>query len=445
MALLCALNYTAWGQSLSLDKAVQLGLERNFDVQIEAVNKTIAANNNNVGEAGLLPKVDLSVAQNNNLQKNIKTAFPTSTQGETGTRSIQPGINVNWTLYNGQRARITKTKLEQLQNESAGNADIVMANTIQAIVLGYYRAVLEKGRLQEFERQIRLSRDKFKYTLIKSEIGSAVSSDLLLEEGNYLNDSTNYFNQELIYRNAIRDLNVLLAEPDINKEYEFSDQLEVSMDNFDYGHLAQKLHEENVDLRKLYLTQKVLQSDVAIQRAGRMPTLSLDAGYNDNRQSLDLSNATFFTGDGFQQGPDSRLSSITDTYFANFTLSFNLFNGRKTNTAIRNSMLQEDIGNIRIERLKQSLAKDLADAYDRYEIRKRLYDINVRKHEVASANLNLSEEKYRNGTINSFDYRIVQNNNLSAAIEKLQSLYNLIDSQVTLLRLTGGILSSYGG
>lgn len=441
---LLTIGFKTFGQeTLSLDKAIQLGLERNYDILVEQKNTDITKNNNTVGEAGMLPKVDLNVKQNNTFQKNIKTAFPTSTQGETGFRTVNPGISANWTLYGGGKARINKRRLEQLEIESQGNSEVVISNTVQAIILSYYKAVLEKERLTEFGRQIKLSRDKYVYTKVKSEIGSAASSELLLEEGNYLNDSISYFNQELVYRNSLRTLNTLLVQNDLDQDYTFENDLVLSQENFDFEYLSNELVGSNVDLRKLYLSQKVLESDLAISKTSRLPSLSLDAGYNDDRQSLDLSNAVFFTGQGFESGPDQRLNSITDTYFANLTLSFNLFNGKKTSRAIRNSMIKEDIGMLKMDQLRQSLSKDLRESYDTYLVRRKIHGITERKYAVAQHNLNNSVERYKNGTINSFDYRTVQNNNLSAAIDLLQSLYNIIDSQVSLLRLTGGIVRGY--
>ena len=87
--------------------------------------------------------------------------------------------------------------------------------------------------------------------------------------------------------------------------------------------------------------------------------------------------------------------------------------------------------------------KDLADNFDQYSIRNKIYDINTRRVEVAQTNLNMSSDKFDNGSINSFDFRTVQNTHLNAAIQRLQSLYNLIDSKVSLMRLTGGIVETY--
>ncbi|ELR73856.1 outer membrane efflux protein [Fulvivirga imtechensis AK7] len=431
-------------EELSLSDAIKTGLKRNYDIRIEEKNIEIAENNNSWGEAGKYPTLTLNLNQNNSLTDNIKTASPFQLQDQTISNSLNPGINLNWTLFNGFKINISKYRLEQLQAQSKGNAEIVISNTIQSIILGYYKAVLEKERLEEFEKQLRLSSDKYEYTRVKSELGSAVSSDLLLEEANYLTDSTNYINQQLTLRNAVRDLNVLLAEPEVDKQYVLTTELAVEVEEYELANLMTKLNTNNVDLKKQYIAQRLLDYDVRLSRAERYPQVALNAGYSHNRSRVDLSNATFPSQDGSSSpGPPDPLNAVTDNYFANFTVSFTLFNGGRINRAIQNTIIQEDIENIRTDKLKNSLYGDLAKAHDEYQIRARLYRISDRRKTSTQTNLNISEEKFKTGTINSFDYRTVQNNHLSAAIQELQSLYNVIDAKVTLMRLTGGIIETY--
>jgi len=61
--------------------------------------------------------------------------------------------------------------------------------------------------------------------------------------------------------------------------------------------------------------------------------------------------------------------------------------------------------------------------------------------ESAELNLEISKEKYLNGSINSFNFRDVQLIYLNAAFSRLSAVYNLIDAHTELLRLTGGILT----
>lgn len=437
---------------LSLSDAIKLGLANNYDIRIEDESVTKANNNNNWGQAGRMPKVDLNVTQNNSTsnidndpQFNFGFVSPGFTLNNSVSNSLTPTANVGWTFFSGNKITITKRQLENLQRESEGNADIVISNTIQTIILGYYRVMLESERLNRFQQQLDLSRDKYEYWQLKSDVGGAVKTEVLLEEGNYLTDSTNYINQQLAYRNALRQFNFILAESNVNTNYDFISELDLNWEDLVYEELESSL-ENNVDIKKLYISQEVLNNSLGLRKSDRYPVLSLNGGFRYNHGVQNLTNATSnltdANGDPFQQ-PEFASISRTGSAYINFTLAFNLYNGGKINRAIQNANTDLEIGQIRIDKLKASVYRDLADAYDNYDIRRQAYAINKRKREAAQQNLDISTEKYRNGTINSFDFRIVQNNYLLASIQELQSIYNLVDSRVTLMRLTGGLLDNF--
>jgi len=449
LGIICAMGSYAQ-DPLSLSDAIRIGMERNYDILIEEKNIETAGNNNEWGNTGRLPSITLNMTSNNSIRNQESDnqffggqLFPGFELNDQRTFAIQPGATVNWTIFQGNRAIISKRRLEQLEAESYKNADVVIANTIQAIVSAYYLAVLEQDRLEEFEKQLRLSADRYNYTRTKQEMGSAVTSDVLLEENNFLTDSANYLNQQLALNNAFRNLNVVLAEPDLERQYTLTDSLQVDDVVYSLEELKQEALSDNVDIQKIFLSQSVLELTTRQARADRFPTLSMSAGYNFNRNTSDLTSASYSGPNPDFETPPEPLVSRTGTYFANFTLSFTLFDGKRINRAIRNAMVQEDIGNLRIDQLEQSVTKDLLDAYNQYNVRLQLYEINKRKREAAEINLRNSAEKFRNGTINSFDYRDVQNNKLSAAIQELQSIYNLIDSKITLMRLSGRLIDRY--
>ena len=54
--------------------------------------------------------------------------------------------------------------------------------------------------------------------------------------------------------------------------------------------------------------------------------------------------------------------------------------------------------------------------------------------------MQISGDKVRAGTINSFNYRDVQLIYLSASLNRLSAVYNLIDADTALARITGGIV-----
>lgn len=122
-------------------------------------------------------------------------------------------------------------------------------------------------------------------------------------------------------------------------------------------------------------------------------------------------------------------------------LCLNLFNGGNTRRAIESAQISEKIGEIEILQATQTLENLLVNQFDLYIIRKQLLEVANVNLESAELNMQIATEKYRNGTINSFNFRDVQLIFLNASSNKLNAIYDLIDSQVELLRLTGGIIT----
>ena len=446
ISILCIASNTSFAQeALSLSRAIELSMGNNYDINIVKKNVEVAENNNTQGQAGRLPTISLNVNQPNTASNQIVTASPFMPQGTSISSTIAPSLNLNWTIFEGFKVNISKQRYDKLQMESEGNASVVVSNTLQAVVLGYYLTSLEQERMNVFEKTLKLSRDRYNYVKLKKDYGSAVTTDLLLEEGNYLTDSVNFINQELAFRNALRSLNELMAVSDIDRMYMLSDTIQVVVEDYKLEDLEAKMMEENVDLKTKYLSQSIVKYDMQLAKSERYPKIGVNASASNNWGRVDQSRAEFFQGEsvGFVKGPADPLMTENRSYAVNFTLTYNLFNGHKIHTAIKNATIREDIGNIEIDKMTLSLRKDLYSDYDNYKIRQQIYGINKRKLEAADMNLDITGDKFKLGAISSFDFRTVQINYLTAALQELNSRYGLLESKIALMRLTGTILEVY--
>lgn len=423
-------------EQLSLSEAIQIGLSNNFGIRIGQVNQEIARNNNSWGQAGRYPSIDISVGQSNNITDIDNPA--SFLQGQIRSNDLNPVVSGRWTIFDGFSVRINKQRLDLLEEHSDGNAEIVIENAVQAIVVAYYTVLLEQERTEVLEEVLTLSRDRYNYVLIRKDLGAAVTFDILQDKNSYLTDSSNYVLQELIYQNSMRSLNLLLAE-DLTKIFMLSGNLDSPTNSYNYQELYDKMTENNSNLRNQFINQELLRNTYEQSRAARSPALDMNFGYSYRKNWQDLSKANF----GNESGPPDVIKSRTTNYFANFTLAFTLFDGGRIKRQIKNAQIQETMGALQTDELKLLLNNDLLMAFDRYNVRKKLLEISVESLENASLNLELAEERYKNGTINSFNYRDIQVNYLLAALRNLQSKFDLIQTDTALLRLTGGILDSY--
>lgn len=413
---------------LSLQDAIRIGLEKNYQILIAEKDVKIAQNNNAWGLAGRYPIVSLGLRQNNRYNNQASSTNP-GERSEILTNSISPFVNLNWTLFDGFAVNISKNKLELLESFTEGNAAVVVENTIQSIILAYYKVLLEEEKLAVLEDVKSLSADRYDYEMMKKEIGSSVTYDVLQAKNAFLNDSTNYLLQELNLKNALLNLHLLLAD-DANTNYQLTDTFYFEAPQYQLDNLQEKMLSDNKNLQNQYINLEILQKEVSYQKSALYPSLSLNAGADHYNTRTEIMN--FSTG----------FSNSYDAY-ANLSLSFNLSNGGNVRRAIQNAQLEEKIGELGIAELEQSLFNRLVNFYELYLIRKQLYDVSEVNLESARLNLDISNEKFRRGAINSFNYRDVQLIYLNAAIGRLEAIYNMIDSHTELLRITGSIISEY--
>lgn len=418
------LTLSAEGKSkeLSLSDAVSIGLERNYDLQIIYNSEKKAMINNSWGKAGTLPSINFSVAGRENFNLNKKENIR--------TQSITPEVNLSWVVFNGFSAKITKQKLELLEKQSSGNSTILIESTIQDIVLAYYNCIVQRELLEVYTELNQLSEDRYKRSEDSKEMGASTTYENLQAKTAWLEDQSNYLQQKVKLENAIRTLNFLLAEED-DAKWELTTPLQEISKVYDLSQLKSKLLANNKTLKNQYLNQSLLAKEVELTKSQLLPKLSLNLGARNGNSSMSYSGNT----------PDVNQHS-TDAFFG-LTLSYNIFNGGTTKRSIQLAQLSEQTGEIEISQMKHSLTNQLTQQYSNYKVQQAIFELAKKKESVAKLNLELSGDKLKAGAINSFNYRDVQITYMNSALNKLSALYNLIETNIGLMRLTGGIIDEY--
>ncbi len=408
--------------TLSLSYAIELALENNFQIQISSLRQQQAQRNNTIGQAGGLPTVAFSLSERNTLKTNNS---PTSfIQGSYFYGSLAPTIDVGWVLFNGFAVKMTKEKLANLQYQSEGNAQLIVENTIQSVIIAYYKCLLEKEKLEVFQKLNNDSKTKFEYVSNKKALGLLTTFDVLQEQNNFLTDSANYMMQDLNYANAIRNLNVVLGQS-VETSLNLTDQLNFVAKAFDLTTLKTQL-ESNTSLKTEMLNIQLRKSDLGISKAQLYPSFKVNIGSN-----YSLDGAVF---DGELQTGDSY------DFYLNFSINWTLFNGGKIKNGIANAQDDIRIAELQVDEVKLSLNNQLLSNVQLYETRKKVLALNQERLKTAQLSLDLAQDRYKSGLLNSIDYRVVQNNYLNAKLTTVTSIYQLIDTETEILRLTGGII-----
>ncbi len=411
-----ALSVKSQETALSVSDALEKALENNYGIVISKSEIEIAKINNNWGTAGRIPTVGFDVSSINNEEL----------LDNTSTNMISGGIGVNWTIFNGFKVNITKDKLERLKNLTKGRSAVVVESTIQDVIMSYYNILLQKEQLEVLKTVMQLSKDRFDYEQTRYEIGGSVTYNVLLAKNIYLNDKALYLNQEVVVRNTIRNFNFLVGEePQIT--WIFSEDFNSDTTEYILGNLMDKMLANNQTLQNQYANLLLQKNEIDLQRSNLYPRLSLSAGI-DNSYS-------WINSEG-----QAEIYNEALTPYGNVSLSYDIYSAGNRKRAINIAKINEEITQVETDEIKHSLTNQLFNEFETYNLRKVLLNVANESLEAAELNLQIADEKFKSGAINSFNYRDIQLSYLRSAINQLQSVYNLIYSNTTLTRLTGGFL-----
>jgi outer membrane protein len=410
--------------SYSLDQLISEALENNYDIRVSRADLEISELSNTIGNAGMLPSLMWESSLNN--------SFNDRYDNDNQTGSLQNGVRLNWVLFKGFSAHIRKDRLETMEQLSGGNLALVVENTIQAVVMAYYRALMAKEQLDLLNEVMQLSDDRLRYMEDRRELGAATSYEVLQARTAYLTDKTNYLEQEVAVVSTIRELKYL-SGMDERTALKLEGELEFEAGEYALDELLAQFDNNNRSIRNQYLNLTLLEKQRVLEQRSRYPSLNATAGAGHNVFPESLNNAG--NTPGFADGYFS--------YYANFSLSFTLFDGDRINRNIQIARMEEAIGQTNLEQMKHRLKNQLFNLFDTYQVRKELVEVGQENMETARVNMQLSEEKFRAGAINSFNYRDVQLNYLQTSINYYRSVLNLVDTHTDLVRITGGIVEEY--
>ena len=399
-------------EDLNLTDALAKTLEYNYGIRISKSDVEIASIQNNWGEAGRYPTIGFG-ASSNNTYNFTDTSW---------TNRLNAGVGLDWTIFDGFRVNFTKEKLESLEELSQGRLGVVVENTIEDVIMAYYDVLLQQENLKVLETVMTLSDDRYTYEKARHELGGAVTFQVLQAQNVYLNDKALFMTQEVVVRNAIRNLNFLRGIAP-SQMWNFPDPFEADTTEYVLGDLTGKMRSNNQTLMNQYTNLQLQKKEIDLRKSALYPSLYVSAGLDEN-----VGNVQFI-------GNTDALST-----YGNLRLSWDIYSGGTRKRAIEVARINEEIALVEIEQMEHSLMNELLNLYDFYSIRIALLEVADESLEAAELNMSIADEKFRSGVITSFEYRDIQLIYLNSALRRLQAIYNLIGSRTSLTRLTGGFL-----
>ncbi|WP_339925374.1 TolC family protein [uncultured Cyclobacterium sp.] len=423
MVISCSI-YAQQEEALSFEKAVEIGLENNFDVKIATNQVLLAENEKKQAGSLLMPVLDLN---NTRIYRKEDTeqAFVSDPENPRIIPNAQTRNN-NYSLVAiyGFRADavVAMQRLGKLTEVTELEAKVVIENTVASIATTYYRLVLEQQRYEVLEHTLKLSDERLEIAKAQYEFGRASKRDFLAAQVDYNADLTALVSQEQVIQNSRINLNELLAvRPE--KDFVVKDTIIIKE-----SLSIEALRESAFDQNKTFLATQRMENVAYLQlkelRAQRLPTITLNGSYIDNTLNSDAG----FLLSNQQQGIN-----------LGATISLNLFSGLSLNRRIQAAKIQINNQKHLMEQYQNQMLSDLQRTFNTYENSKRLLEIERKNYEVAVESSDITLDRFRLGITNYLEFRDAQVSRLQAESRLIESLYTIKENEIELMRLSGKI------
>jgi outer membrane protein len=418
-----------WSQSiaqekLTLEEAISIALENNFDIRLVSNDLAINKNNANNAIAALLPSATGSFSTNNSLQnaRQIQASGVENHIDGAKNTSLNYGVSLNWTVFDGFGMFAAYNGLKELQKLGEANLKATVLSTVFNVINGYYNIARQQQELQSTVTAVEISRLRLNNSQNRYTLGKASKLEVLAAEVDLNTDTTNLLRQVDLLNVAKIQLNQLIAR-DAQVRYEVSDSIEINK-TLKLNELSALVENQNPSLQAAVINQRLAELNLKQVKAARYPTVALNTGYNFFENTSELGFARQSNGRGFNYG---------------VTASVNIFNGFLQNRNEKNANIEIESSKLQYDKLRQQIDAQLVSAFQTYLTRLELVNLESKNQDVAKQNLDITMEKFKLGSITPLEFREAQRNYVDASVRYADAQYEAKLAETSLQQIAGNI------
>ncbi len=409
-------------ETLTVEQAIEIVLKNNYDIQLAKNEAEIAARNNSVGNAGMLPRINGTLSDNftlNNLNQAFSNGNEINTNNVTGN-NLSAGVALNWTLFDGLRMFAAKGRLKRLEQIGAlalkDEMQTVVANTMTA----YYDVVRAQQQMKAIDEAIGILEERVKLSEARFQVGTAGKSDWLQARVDLNEQKSNRLMQRKVIEQRKADLNNLLAR---NAETEFAVTDSIPL-----------LQSENVvaDVETKNLQLMVAAKNVEAARFAKkeafaqyLPTLIGNLGYNYSRAN---NSAGFF------------LVNQTNGLNTGFSLNIPLFNGLNTIRQNKVAAIQLLSSQFNLEKVRFQVRASQYKATKDFALAMQQLKLEEENIALAREHSTIALERFRLAQSTAIELREAQVSFVNAQTRLVNARYAAKLADTELLRLRGELV-----
>ncbi|MBS4066726.1 MAG: TolC family protein [Chitinophagaceae bacterium] len=420
------INVLAFAQStiLTVDEAVKLAIEKNFDVEIQRNAQQIGIINNNWGVAGLWPNITVNATTgiaSNNLEQRLSNGTVIKRNGAI-LRNANAGLAVSWRIFDGMRMFAAKKRLEELEKMGELSFRNQVNTTVFNIIGSYYQIVQLNQQRNALRETIKFFEERKQIAESRFTIGTAPKTDFLQAQVDLNQQKGTLLSIENNIRIAKANFNNLLGrEP--QTPFEVSETI-VPDASINFTTLQQKAASDNYDLLMAQSNLSILAQQKREITSQRMPAVTLNTNFN-LAQSRNEAGFTLFNRN---LGPNG-----------NIGIAIPLFQGGAVKAQERVADVQIKNQQVVIDRLKNQVNTNLINAYFNFQNALNLVELEKTTLKLIEENNMIATERFRKLAITSLELRQVQLDFINGQTRYINALFQAKLAEAEMKMLAGSL------
>ena len=417
--LLLSLSTECAAKQWSLRDCIDYALANNIKLQKAKIQEYSALEDVKQSQSALLPSLNLSTSQNVNY-----TPWPQQGRATVADGYVQSSVNKvyyngsyslmgNWTVWNGNKNRnnvkLNKLAVEQARLDSATTANSVLEQIAQL----YVQILYSNEAISVTKESLKTSQTNEQRGKTMVEVGKMSRADLAQLTAQRAQDEYAIVEAESNLRNYKRQLKELLQ---ITNDEEFDVAVPSTTDDMALeavpalNDVYTASLEQRPEIKNAKLGIESSDLGIKVAKAGRMPTVSLNAGVTTSTSSM---------GDnawGTQMKNNFSLGG-------GVTVSIPLFDNRQTKTAVNKAKLQKQSYLLDLQDKQTTLYSTIENYWLQAVTNQNKFKAARISTESAQASYELLSEQFKQGLKNTVELMTGKTNLLQAQQNELQSKY----------------------
>ena len=412
---------------LSMKSAIDLALKNNLGIVIAKNSAQIDQNNATIGNAGMLPSVNVQGAATkgeSDIRQEYNDGRVLSKSGVSST-NYSASASLTWTIFDGFQMFADYKKLQLLRDAGEVRVKQQVISTVSAVSYAYAELVMSKELVRNINSTLPLYKERVQLANQKLMMGKSDKTEWLQAKVD-LNARTNtLLNAESSVRIARSKMNAILMLSPQDSSYDVSDSLELTVVETDYNSFSKDFEKDNPDIYAADLNRKVIEQEMKALKSGYLPVVDLNAGYNyTNSES---SSGLFLVNRN--SGP-----------VAGLTLKWNLFNGMNQQRQVRNYKLMVESASSNLQQTTLLVQSSLYNAWQQYIAAKQVLNNAREGVMLADENLTIAAERFRLSESTIVELKMAQNAKEDALTALLNAGFDAKIAEVNLLSISGKIV-----